>query len=46
MGVLLNGDGSASGVEFHPGPLTDLGKKSFRTAYEAMAARAGLWPGF
>eukprot|EP00913_Durusdinium_trenchii_P020994 g19727.t1 len=29
-------------VEFHPGPLTHLGKKGFRAAYAAMAEKAGL----
>lgn len=48
MGVLLGArggggsDSSAPSVEFHPGPLTHLGKKGFRAAYAAMAEKAGL----
>jgi len=41
MGVLLS-KGSSSGLEFNPGPITDIGKKGFRTAYTAMAEKAGL----
>lgn len=41
MGVLLS-RGSSSGLEFNPGPLTDIGKKGFRTAWAAMAEKAGL----
>ncbi|CAE7669039.1 unnamed protein product [Symbiodinium necroappetens] len=44
MGVLLTGGSSSSGkrIDFHPGPMTSIGHKDFRAAYEASAQRAGL----
>jgi len=42
MGVLFSAGGSSPSVEFNPGPLTNIGKKGFRTAYTAMAEKAGL----
>ncbi|CAE7483588.1 unnamed protein product [Symbiodinium natans] len=44
MGVLLTGGSSSSGkrIDFHPGPITSIGHKDFRAAYEASAQRAGL----
>eukprot|EP00439_Symbiodinium_sp_Y106_P023847 s3440_g2.t3 len=44
MGVLLTGGSSSSGkrIDFHPGPMTQIGHKDFRAAYEASAQRAGL----
>jgi len=42
--IVLLGDTGKHGksVEFVPGPISQLGHKGFRTAYEAMAQRAGL----
>jgi serine/threonine protein phosphatase PrpC len=35
-------EGEKTGVEFIPGSLASIGHKSFKTAYTAMAARAGM----